>query len=79
MSEMWLSGMHCGALGVEFLRVLTCVFLMVWRLSSRVPCGRSGFSPCCVLCATQDRNLLAVLYESVVVYRSQSGVELRAL
>ena len=28
----------------------------MWRLSSHVPCGRSGFSPCCVLCATHDRN-----------------------
>ena len=27
-----------------------CVLLMVWRLSSRVPCGRFGFFPCCVLC-----------------------------
>ena len=36
-------------------RVLMCgrfVLLMVCRLSSRVPCGKSGFSPCYVLCAT---------------------------
>ena len=29
---------------------------------------------CCVLCATLDRNVQAVLYASVVVYRSQCGV-----
>ena len=34
---------------------------------------------CCVLCATHDSNVRAVLYASVAVYRSQSGVELRAL
>ena len=47
-----------------------CVLLMVWRLSSRVPCARSGFSPCCILSATLDRNVRAVLYALVVVFRS---------
>ena len=37
-----------------------------------------GFS-CCVQYATHDRNVRAVLYASVVAYRSQSGVELCAL
>jgi hypothetical protein len=45
--------------GCRVLMCGRCVLLMVWRLSSRVPCGRSGFSPCCVLCATHDRNVPA--------------------
>ena len=69
--------MRCS--GCRVLMCGRCVLLMVCRLSSRVPCGRSGFSPCCVLCATLDRNVQAVLCASVVVYRSQCGVELRAL
>ena len=66
--------------GCRVLMYGRCVLLMLCRLSSSISCGKSsGFSPCCVLCATLDRNVRAVLYASVVVYRSQSGEDLRAL
>ena len=38
-----------------------------------------NFFSCYVLCATLDHNVRAALYASVVVYRSQFGVKLRAL
>ena len=72
-SVLWCSGcrvLMCGR----------CVLLMVWRLSSRISwCGKSSVFSYCVLCATLDCNVRAVLYALVVVYCSQSGVELRAL
>ena len=41
--------------------------------------GIFWFFSCCVLSATLNRNVRAVLYMLVVVYHSQSGVELHAL
>ena len=74
--------MYCGALGVEFLCVVGVFF--EWcggchPVSHGVGNLLVFFSLCCILCATLDRNVWAVLCASVVVYRSQSGVELRAL
>ena len=37
--------------------------------------GDLVFLRVCVLCATLDCNVRAMLYASVVVYRSKSGVE----
>ena len=104
-AKLWLSGMYCSALGVEFLsagktyggELLVCNggYYSTWVLAVYLRvvgvfwwCG--GCHPvshgvgnlvflCCVLCATLDRNVWAVLYVSVVVYHSQSGVELHAL
>jgi len=55
--------------GCPVLMCGRCVLLMVCRLPSRVPCGRSGLSPCCVLCATCYLNRLKTNQSALYIKR----------